>query len=258
MTIKNQQNHASNSVYDSEVQKFNSLAEDWWNPKGKFKPLHQMNPIRLDYINSQIMLEFDRDLNEPSPFKGLDILDIGCGGGLLTEPMTRLGATVQGIDAAEKNIVVAKEHAHALGLTIEYEQISAEELAERGKQFDVVLCLEVIEHVVDSQIFIFSCRQLLKPNGLFICSTLNRNPKSFMMAIVGAEYFLRMLPIGTHNWSKFIKPEELETMVGHVGLEMIDLKGFVFNPFFSEWSLSDQDFDVNYVTTSVLTRKSTS
>ena len=242
----------SSSINEDEVRKFNVLAEEWWDPKGKFKPLHQMNPIRLDYINSQIMLEFDRDLSGHLPFEGLNILDIGCGGGLLTEPMARLGATVHGIDVAEQNIAVAQEHAQSLDLNIVYENKSSEELAEQGITFDVVLSLEVIEHVNAPQDFLVSCRELVKKDGLFICSTLNRNPKSFIMAILGAEYFLRMLPIGTHDWGKFIKPEELKSMLGNVGLDMIDLKGFVFNPLFSEWSLSDRDFDVNYITTSVL------
>ncbi len=252
MTTNKQETSVSKSVDESEVRKFNSLAEEWWNPKGKFKPLHQMNPTRLDYINSQIMLEFDRDLAETLPFKGLSILDIGCGGGLLTEPMARLGANVHGIDVAEKNVLVAKEHARNLGLDIKYEKTSSEELAETDVKFDVVLCLEVIEHVHDPQEFLFSCRKLLTDEGMFICSTLNRNAKSFMMAIVGAEYFLRMLPVGTHDWGKFVKPEELKTMLGTAGLDMVDLKGFVYNPFFSEWSISDRDFDVNYITTSVV------
>lgn len=252
MVSKKQESTTSGSINDEEVRKFNDLAEEWWDPKGKFKPLHQMNPIRLDYINSQIMLEFDRDLNAPLPFEGLNILDIGCGGGLLTEPMARLGATVHGIDVAEQNILIAKEHAESLDLDIEYKTIAAEELVVEGIKFDVVLCLEVIEHVNDPQEFLFSCRQLMNNDGLLICSTLNRNPKSFLMAILGAEYFLRMLPVGTHDWGKFIKPDELKTMLGNVGLDMVDLKGFVFNPFFSEWSLSDRDFDVNYITTSVI------
>ena len=252
MVTNNQEPPISSSINENEVRKFNVLAEEWWDPKGKFKPLHQMNPIRLDYINSQIMLEFDRDLSTPLPFEGLTILDIGCGGGLLTEPMARLGAKVHGIDVAEKNIAIAKEHAIALGLNIVYEEISSEELAKSGVTFDVVLCLEVIEHVNAPQDFLFSCRQLINKNGLFICSTLNRNPKSFLMAILGAEYFLRMLPVGTHDWSKFIKPEELKSMLGNVGFDMVDLKGLVFNPFFTEWSLSARDFDVNYITASIL------
>lgn len=252
MAIKKQEPSLSISINEEEVRKFDALAQEWWDPKGKFKPLHQMNPTRLDYINSQIMLEFDRDLSTPLPFKDLSILDIGCGGGLLTEPMARLGATVHGIDVAERNIMVATEHAKSFDLNIMYEKISSEELAEKGVKFDAVFCLEVIEHVKDPQDFLASCRRLLNRDGLFICSTLNRNAKSFMMAIVGAEYLLRMLPIGTHDWSKFIKPDELKAMLGNVGLDMIDLKGFVFNPLFSEWSLSDRDFDVNYITASKL------
>ena len=196
---------ASQSTVDpSEVAKFEAMAAEWWDPKGKFKPLHLMNPCRLDYITSQIAAEFNRDLSAARPFEGLRLLDIGCGGGLLSEPMARLGATVIGADAAAGNIPVAQVHAQQSGLDIDYRNITAEALAEAGEQFDIVLNMEVVEHVADPLAYLTACRQLLKPGGLHLCSTINRNPKSFAAAIVGAEYIMRWLPKGTHEWHKFI------------------------------------------------------
>lgn len=239
------------SIDAAEVAKFQAMAADWWDPHGKFRPLHQMNPCRLDYITRQIAQEFRRDLTGPQPFAGLRILDIGCGGGLLSEPMARLGATVLGADAAERNIPVAQLHAQAQGLEIDYRHTTAEALAEAGAAFDVVLNMEVIEHVADPQAFLNTCRALLAPGGLMICSTLNRNPKSFVMAIVGAEWVMRWLPKGTHDWSKFITPDELFTMIRSAGLDPADRKGMVFNPISQHWSLSDRDLSVNYVTASI-------
>ncbi len=241
----------TDSVLEDEVSKFNALAEEWWNPSGKFRPLHMMNPVRMDYINSQVCLEFDRDLDDPLPYEGLDLLDVGCGGGLLTEPMTRLGANVLGIDVARNNVEVAKSHAASMGLEIRYENISVEDLALREPKFNVVLCMEVLEHVNNPQQFLQCCQSLLQPGGLLIASTINRNLKSFFMAILGAEYILRWLPVGTHDWNRFIKPEEMKNLTGQAGLSVVDTKGFVFNPLLSEWSVSSGDFDVNYVTTSV-------
>jgi 2-polyprenyl-6-hydroxyphenyl methylase/3-demethylubiquinone-9 3-methyltransferase len=210
-----------------------------------------LNPCRLDYITSQIAAEFDRDLGHDSPFAGLRILDIGCGGGLLSEPMARLGADVVGADAAERNIPVAQVHAEQSGLTIDYRHTTAEALAAAGEQFDVVMNMEVVEHVADPQAYLTACQQLLRPGGLHICSTINRNAKSYAMAIVGAEYVMRWLPKGTHEWKKFITPDELYALLEAAGLSPVDRKGFVFNPITWQWSLSAKDLSVNYVTASV-------
>lgn len=238
------------SINPAEVAKFEAMAAEWWDPHGKFQPLHQMNPCRLDYITSQIAAEFDRDLTRPKPFAGLRLLDIGCGGGLLSEPMARLGAEVLGADAAPRNIPVAQLHAQQSGLDIDYRVTTAEDLAAMGEQFDVVLNMEVVEHVADPQAFLTTCQTLLKPGGLLICSTLNRNAKSFAMAIVGAEWVMRWLPKGTHDWAKFITPDELYEMIRGAGLEPVDRKGMVFNPLGWSWSLSARDLSCNYVTTS--------
>ncbi len=235
----------------AEVAKFEAMAAEWWDPTGKFKPLHEMNPCRLDYITRQIAAEFGRDLTQPEPFKGLRLLDIGCGGGLLSEPMARLGATVVGADAAARNIPVAQIHAEQSGLQIDYRHTSAEALAEAGEQFDVVLNMEVVEHVADPLAYLTACQHLLKPGGLMVCSTLNRNAKSFAMAIVGAEWIMRWLPKGTHDWKKFITPDELFDLIRRAGLDPVDRKGMVFNPVSWRWSLSDRDLSVNYVTASV-------
>ena len=244
-------NSAINTIDDAEIAKFEAMAADWWDPKGKFAPLHMMNPVRLDYITAQIAAEYGRDLRGPGAFEGLRILDIGCGGGLLSEPMARLGATVVGADAAEGNIPVARIHAQGSGLQIDYRHTTAEAMAEAGEQFDVVLNMEVVEHVADPLAYLTACRQLLKPGGLMICSTINRNAKSFAMAIVGAEYVMRWLPKGTHDWQKFITPEELFKLIEGAGLDPVDRKGFVFNPIAWSWRVSDRDLSVNYVTASV-------
>ncbi len=242
---------AANTVDPAEVAKFQAMAAEWWDPDGKFKPLHMLNPCRLDYICAQIAAEFGRDLTSDQPFKGLRILDIGCGGGLLSEPMARLGADVVGADAAERNIPVAQVHAEASGLQIDYRHTTAEALAAAGEVFDAVLNMEVVEHVSDPLTYLTACQELLKPGGLMVCSTLNRNPKSYMMAIVGAEVVMRWLPKGTHDWHKFITPAELFDLLKSSGLEPVDRKGFVFNPILWRWSLSERDLSVNYVTTSV-------
>ena len=239
------------TIDPAEVAKFEAMAAEWWNPNGKFRPLHLMNPCRLDYITGQIAAEFDRNLKAPNPFAGLRILDIGCGGGLLSEPMVRLGATVVGADAAPRNIPVAQLHAEASGLVIDYRHTTAEDLAAAGEQFDVVLNMEVVEHVSDPLAYLTACRDLLKPGGIMVCSTLNRNAKSFMMAIIGAEWVMRWLPKGTHDWQKFITPEELFALIEKAGLNPVDRKGMVFNPVSWSWSLSARDLSINYVTTSV-------
>ncbi len=236
------------TVDPSEVAKFEAMAAEWWDLEGKFKPLHMLNPTRLDYISTQIASEFDRDLTASLPFEGLRILDIGCGGGLLCEPMARLGAEIVGADAAAGNIPVAQVHAEQSGLDIDYRHTTAEDLAAAGEQFDVVLNMEVVEHVADPLSYLTACQHLLKPNGLHICSTINRNPISFAMAIVGAEFVMRWLPKGTHQFEKFITPDELFDLLRQAGLNPVDRKGFKFDFLGWSWSISDRDLSVNYVT----------
>ena len=243
--------NATTTIDDAEIAKFQAMAEAWWDPDGMFKPLHMLNPCRLEYITTQIAAEFDRDLTADKPFAGLRLLDIGCGGGLLSEPMTRLGATVVGADAAERNIPVARLHAEQMGLDIDYRHTTAEDLAAAGEVFDVVLNMEVVEHVASPPAYLKACHDLLKPGGLMICSTLNRNPKSFLFGIIGAEYVMRWLPKGTHEWSKFITPDELYELLRGAGMDPVDKKGFVFNPIRWDWSISSRDLSVNYVTASV-------
>jgi len=242
--------NAQTTVDPAEIAKFEAMAAEWWDVNGKFKPLHMLNPCRLDYITRQIAAEFSRDLAQDAPFEGLRILDIGCGGGLLCEPMARLGATIVGADAAERNIPVAKVHAEQAGLDIDYRFTTAEAMAEAGEQFDVVLNMEVVEHVADPLAYLTACQQLLKPGGLQVCSTLNRNPKSYLVAIIGAEHIMRWLPKGTHEWSKFITPDELFELLSASGMTPVDRKGFVFSPVSWSWSISEKDLSVNYVTAS--------
>ena len=249
-TIGHEMQAHPSTVDEQEVAKFEAMAAEWWDPHGKFKPLHMLNPCRLDYITRQIAAEFDRTLGSERPFAGLRILDIGCGGGLLCEPMARLGADVVGADAAQRNIPVAQVHAEQSGLQIDYRHTTAEAMAAEGLQFDVVLNMEVVEHVAEPLAYLTACQQLLRPGGLHICSTINRNPKSFAMAIVGAEYIMRWLPKGTHEWSKFITPDELFDLMSQAGLSPMDRTGFVFNPLTWDWRLSDRDLSVNYVTAS--------
>ncbi|MDP2084885.1 MAG: bifunctional 2-polyprenyl-6-hydroxyphenol methylase/3-demethylubiquinol 3-O-methyltransferase UbiG [Gemmobacter sp.] len=240
-----------NTVDPAEVAKFEAMAAEWWDPSGKFKPLHMLNPCRLDYICTQIAAEFGRDLKSDRPFAGLRLLDIGCGGGLLSEPMARLGADVVGADAAARNIPVAQIHAAQSGLAIDYRHTTAEAMAAAGERFDVVLNMEVVEHVADPLAYLTACHDLLKPGGLMVCSTLNRNPKSWLMAIVGAEHVMRWLPKGTHDWRKFITPDELRDLLVRAGFDPVDRKGMVFNPISWSWRLSDRDLSVNYATTSL-------
>ena len=242
---------SATTIVPGEVAKFEAMAAEWWDPYGLFRRLHLLNPCRLDYITSQIAAEFGRDLSAPLPFQGLRILDIGCGGGLLSEPMARLGAEVVGADAAARNIPVARIHAEQSGLTIDYRHTTAEDLAAAGERFDVVLNMEVVEHVADPQAYMVACQELLKPGGLMICSTLNRNPKSFMMAIIGAEWVMRWLPKGTHDWQRFITPDELTQMAEATGLTVVDRCGMVFNPLGWSWSLSHRDLSVNYALTAL-------
>ncbi len=239
------------TVDGREIGKFEAMAGEWWDPEGKFKPLHMLNPRRLEYVAAQIAAEFDRDRAADRPFSGLRLLDIGCGGGLLSEPMARLGAAVVGVDAAPKSVSVARLHAERSGLDVDYRHATAEEVAAGGERFDVVLDMEVVEHVADPLDHLTACRELLAPGGLLLCSTLNRTAKSFAFAILGAEYVMRWLPPGTHDWSRFITPDELFDLLRRSGLDPVDRKGFVFNPARWEWTLSDRDLSVNYVTASV-------
>lgn len=237
----------ASSIDDAEVAKFRAMAAEWWDPAGKFKPLHMLNPVRLDYITGQITAEFARDRRSLRPFEGLRLLDIGCGGGLISEPMARLGAAVTGADAAAENIEVARLHAEQSGLAIDYRAVTAESLLAEGAQFDVVLALEIVEHVADPQQFLTTCARLLRPGGVLIASTLNRTPQSFAAAIVGAEWVMRWLPRGTHAWRRFIRPDELAGMFEAAGVRVVDRAGMVFNPLGWSWSLSRRDLAVNYL-----------
>ena len=238
----------ASTVDAAEIAKFEAMAAEWWDETGKFKPLHMLNPVRLDYITTQIAAEYGRDLSTPKPFDGLSLLDIGCGGGLLCEPMARLGARVVGADAAEKNIPEARIHAEQSGLDIDYRATTAEAVVEAGELYDVVLNMEVVEHVADPAEFLSVCGQLVKSGGIHICSTLNRTARSYLSAIVAAEQVIRWLPKGTHEWKKFITPDELFSMLDRAGLEPLDRTGMVFNPLTWNWSLSPRDLTVNYVT----------
>lgn len=237
------------TVDAGEVAKFDAMAEEWWDPQGKFRPLHEMTPCRLDYITAQVAMEHDRDLRAPSPFAGLRLLDIGCGGGLLSEPMARLGASVVGADAADTALPVARRHAETSALQIDYRHTTAEALAAEGESFDVVLAMEIIEHVAEPQSFVDACAALVAPGGLLIVSTLNKTAKSYALAIVGAERILRWLPPGTHDWRKFQPPESVSDMLRAAGLDPVDRKGMVFDPLKRSWSLSPRDLSVNYAIT---------
>ena len=234
------------SLDPSEVEKFSRMAAEWWNPKGKFGVLHVFNPVRLQFIKEQVTARFGRDPLERQPFEGLRFLDIGCGGGLLTEPMARLGASITGVDPSEKNIKTASVHAQEMGLAIDYRVGTSEDLAAAGETFDVILNMEVIEHVSDPRAFTASCASMLKPDGLMFVATLNRTLKSFGLAIVGAEYVLGWLPKGTHQWEKFIKPEELKGWLSENGLSVKDEKGVTYSPLSRQWKVS-RDMDVNYM-----------
>ncbi|MFO1034997.1 MAG: bifunctional 2-polyprenyl-6-hydroxyphenol methylase/3-demethylubiquinol 3-O-methyltransferase UbiG [Hyphomicrobiales bacterium] len=234
------------SVDPAEVEKFSKMAAEWWNPKGKFGVLHVFNPVRLDYIKEQVTGRLGRDPLERRPYEGLRFLDIGCGGGLLSEPMSRLGAQVVGVDPSEKNIKTASVHAEEMGLAIDYRVGTAEDLAAAGETFDVILNMEVIEHVADPEAFVRSCLSMLKPGGLMFVATLNRTGKSFALAIIGAEYVLGWLPRGTHQWEKFITPSELKGWVSAHGGEVKDESGVTYHPLAGDWKRS-RDMAVNYM-----------
>ncbi len=237
--------HAT-SVDQREVERFSRHAADWWAPRGPMAALHKFNPVRLAYIRDHAAERFGRDPKTLDCLKGLRMLDIGCGGGILSEPLARLGAGIVGVDPAEENIDAARAHAEEQELTIDYRAGTAEELAAAGERFDVVLAMEVVEHVADIAAFVAACASMVKPNGLMVAATLNRTLKSFALAIVGAEYVLRWVPRGTHQWDKFVTPQELETAIESTGLRVTGERGVIYNPFADRWQLSS-DMDVNYM-----------
>jgi len=234
------------TVDDAEVARFAALAGEWWDPRGKMAPLHKLNPVRLGYIRDAACRRFGRDARRLDCLTCLRILDIGCGGGILSEPLARLGAEVVGADPAQPNIAAARLHAADTGLVIDYRATTAEALAEAGERFDIVLAMEVVEHVADVNLFVRLTAAMVKPGGLMIAATLNRTLKSFALAIVGAEYILRWLPRGTHQWDKFVTPNELEIALELGGLRVIDETGVVYNPLADQWRLA-ADMDVNYM-----------
>jgi len=234
------------SVDAAEVERFSRHAADWWDTRGPMAALHKFNPVRLAYIRDQAAVQFDRDPKNLDCLMGLRMLDIGCGGGILSEPLARLGAQMVGADPAEENIAAARAHAEETGVAIDYRATTAEELAAAKERFEVVLAMEVVEHVADVSAFIATCAAMVKPGGLMIAATLNRTLKSFALAIVGAEYVLRWVPRGTHQWDKFVTPVELETAIEDSGLRVTGERGVIYNPFADRWQLSS-DMDVNYM-----------
>jgi 2-polyprenyl-6-hydroxyphenyl methylase/3-demethylubiquinone-9 3-methyltransferase len=234
------------TVDTAEVERFAALAEEWWDPEGKFRPLHRLNPVRLAFIRDRLCARFGRDPTKPRPLAGLKVIDIGCGGGLVAEPLARLGAHVAAIDASERNIGVARTHAEGQGLAIDYRFATAADIVAAGETFDAVVSLEVIEHVADRAAFVKDCADLVAPGGLLILATLNRTAKAFALGIVGAEFILRWLPVGTHDWRKFVRPSELAADLRRAGMRLADLKGISYNPLSDRFSLS-ADIDVNYL-----------
>lgn len=242
------------TVNEDEVAFFARIADSWWDPKGPFKPLHILNPTRLAYIRQEVEEHFSLEQGLKRPFEGLRLLDIGCGGGLISEPMTRLGAHVVAVDAAEKNIKTASVHASQGGLEIDFRNTTAEALADAGEQFDIIINMEVVEHVADVDAYLGACQTLLKPGGLMLLSTINRTAKAYLFAIVGAEHILRWLPVGAHDWNKFLTPHELAAACTRAGLKSGLATGFVMNPFSQKWRLSDTDTGVNYAMTATKPR----
>jgi len=238
------------SIDPAEIARFSAMAAEWWDPQGKFRPLHKFNPVRLGFIRDRICAHFRRDSQSDTPLNGIRLLDIGCGGGLVSEPMARLGASVVGADASDRNIGVASLHAAEAGVSVDYRATSAEALAEAGEQFDVVLALEVVEHVADLDGFLAACGQMVKPGGLLIAATLNRTPKSFALGIVAAEYILGWVPRGTHDWKKFLKPHELAASLRRAGLSLSEVAGVSYSPLSDRWSIG-RDTDVNYMLVAV-------
>ncbi len=234
------------TINPDEIAKFAAMAEEWWDPRGKFKPLHKFNPVRLGYVRDKAIAHFGKDGTVRRPLEGLRILDIGCGGGLLSEPLARLGATMVGVDAGERNIAIAKLHAEQSGLTIDYRATTAEALAAAREQFDIVLNMEVVEHVDNVPLYMKSCAGLVRPGGLLFTATINRTPRAYALAIIGAEYVLGWLPKGTHDFRKFLTPDEISALVTRNGLKVMDKVGVVFHPLADEWRQS-RDTGVNYM-----------
>ncbi len=237
---------AKTTIDQSEVDRFSAMAAEWWSPTGKFKPLHKFNPVRLAYIRDRAAENFSRNPKSAKPLEGLRVLDIGCGGGLLSEPVARMGAEVVGADPSEKNIGIASTHAKASGVTVDYRAVTAEQLAEAGEAFDIVLNMEVVEHVADVELFMNTCAGMVRPGGLMFVATINRTMKAAALAIFAAENVLRWLPRGTHQYEKLVRPEELEKPLIANGLEIINRTGVFFNPLANQWNLS-KDMDVNYM-----------
>lgn len=237
---------SATTINTEEVARFAAMAEQWWDPKGKFRALHKFNPVRLAYIREKVIGHFGLDGTKRAPFEGLDLLDIGCGGGLLCEPMARLGAKVTGADAAERNVRIAALHAEQSGLEIDYQATTAEALAAKGAQFDVVLNMEVVEHVEDVPLYLKSCAALVKPGGLMFIATINRTARAFALAIIGAEYVLGWLPRGTHSYDKFLTPDEIASQLRQNGMTLRDKCGVIYTPLQDEWRRSD-DMGVNYM-----------
>ena len=238
------------TVDDREIAHFSAIADEWWAPGGKFAPLHRLNPIRIGFIKDEAAKRFSRDAKSARCLEGLRVLDIGCGGGLLSEPMARLGAEVVGADASATNIGVASAHAAASGVAVDYRATTAEALAEAGETFDIVLAMEIVEHVADLDLFIAETARMVRPGGLIVLSTINRTPKAFLLAILGAEYVLRWLPRGTHSYEKLVKPKELTAALGKAGLDVSAEAGVVYEPLADRWKVSS-DMDVNYMLAAV-------
>lgn len=234
------------TVDEAEAAKFAAMAEEWWDPDGRFRPLHKFNPVRLAFVRDRICARFGRDPHGDRPLAGLTVADIGCGGGLLSEPLARLGATVTGIDALERNVRIAASHAETMGVAIDYRVDTVEDMAARGESYDVVLNMEVVEHVADLDLFLKSSAALVKPGGVMVIATLNRTLKAWGLAIFGAEYVLGWLPRGTHDWKKFVRPSELAAPLRRAGLKVAELAGMVYDPLSDRWSVAPRDLDVNY------------
>lgn len=237
---------ATTTVDENEVARFAAMADEWWDPHGKFRPLHKFNPVRLTFIRDRLCRHFGRDPLAERSLAGLRVLDIGCGGGLLCEPLARMGAHVVGVDAAERNVRVARLHAERSGLDIDYRHATAEDLAAAGARFDAVLNMEVVEHVADVGLFLGACARMVDSRGLMIVATLNRTAKAFALAVVGAEYVLRWLPRGTHDWRKFVRPSEIADALRPEGMKVVELTGVAYNPVSDRWTTT-HDLDVNYM-----------